>query len=215
MNCIANKCNTKLHPMCALVSGSQFNVSYSGFTSMVTVKCKGHGQKPEKLICVHVGELVWAKHKNGRYYKAKVDTIQETLFYMVLFSDESFSDDLYPQDITNYNCLRDGPPASGVNVDVQWSDGLIYSGQFLGTNHQLMYTVVFEDNSRLTMKRDAIFHLDEDLPKRVRGKLSVATVMKHEDHLQVSPDLTGQQRANRGTNPKYNDSTLIIPSTSK
>jgi jumonji domain-containing protein 2 len=44
--------------------------------------------------------VVWARHKNGRYYKGRVANISESQFYMVLFSDGSFSDDLYPEDIT-------------------------------------------------------------------------------------------------------------------
>ena len=44
--------------------------------------------------------MVWARHKNGRYYKGRIANISETQFYMVLFSDGSFSDDLYPEDIT-------------------------------------------------------------------------------------------------------------------
>jgi jumonji domain-containing protein 2 len=43
---------------------------------------------------------VWARHKNRRYYKGRIANISETQFYMVLFSDGSFSDDLYPKDIT-------------------------------------------------------------------------------------------------------------------
>lgn len=43
---------------------------------------------------------MWAKHRNTRYYKATVESIQDTLFYMVTFDDNSFSKDLYPLDIT-------------------------------------------------------------------------------------------------------------------
>jgi hypothetical protein len=58
-------------------------------------------------ICgVHVGQLVWARHKNRRYYKGRVANISEIQFYMVLFSDGSFSDDLYPEDITVSLCLK-------------------------------------------------------------------------------------------------------------
>jgi len=35
--------------------------------------------------------------------------------------------------------------------------------------------VVFEDNSHLVLKREAIYSLDEDMPKRVKGRL-VGTV---------------------------------------
>lgn len=41
----------------------------------------------------------------------------------------------------NFACAKDGPPHVGTNVEVLWSDGKRYSGQFHGTNHQLMFTV--------------------------------------------------------------------------
>jgi hypothetical protein len=52
-----------------------------------------------QICSVHVGQLVWARHKNRRYYKGQITNISEIQFYMVLFSDGSFSDDLCPQDI--------------------------------------------------------------------------------------------------------------------
>lgn len=62
--------------------------------------CDGHGDGKEKIPTIRQGEIVWAKHRNSRYYKAKVDSIHDTLFYMVTFRDDSFSEDLYPSDIT-------------------------------------------------------------------------------------------------------------------
>lgn len=64
------------------------------------ITCDGHGDGKEKIPTIRQGEIVWAKHRNTRYYKAKVDSIHDTLFYMVTFSDDSFSEDLYPSDIT-------------------------------------------------------------------------------------------------------------------
>lgn len=64
------------------------------------VTCHGHDDGKEKIPVIRQGETVWAKHRNSRYYKAKVESIKDTLFYMVTFSDNSFSDDLYPLDIT-------------------------------------------------------------------------------------------------------------------
>jgi jumonji domain-containing protein 2 len=52
-----------------------------------------------QICSVNVGQVVWARHKNRRYYKGWIADISETQFYMVLFSDGSFSDDLYPGDI--------------------------------------------------------------------------------------------------------------------
>lgn len=67
---------------------------------IIQVTCNGHDDDQEKIPQIRQGETVWAKHRNTRYYKAKVESIQDTVFYMVTFSDNSFSDDLYPSDIT-------------------------------------------------------------------------------------------------------------------
>jgi hypothetical protein len=44
---------------------------------------------------------------------------------------------------------------------------------------------------------------------------SVATAMRHESHLVVSSDLSGQQRVNRGTNPRYSSANQVVMKNSK
>jgi hypothetical protein len=34
-----------------------------------------------------------------------------------------------------------------------------------------LFQVVFEDSSQLTLKRESIYSLDEEMPKRVKGRL--------------------------------------------
>ena len=154
--------------------------------------CDGHGDGKEKIPTIRQGEIVWAKHRNSRYYKAKVDSIHDTLFYMVTFRDDSFSEDLYPSDITNYD--PGNPPQQGAAVIVKWTDANLYDGIFEGTNHRIMYTVIFEDGSQLALKRNEIYSLQEDMPKRVRSRLSVATEMKHRYHLYGTEDESEAQR---------------------
>ena len=48
---------------------------------------------------VSVGDVAWARHKSGRFYKAKVEQVRQQLFVEVDFTDSSFSTDMYPQDI--------------------------------------------------------------------------------------------------------------------
>lgn len=67
--------------------------------------CNGHDEGKGKIPQIRQGEVVWAKHRNTRYYQAKVKSIQDILFYMVTFSDNSFSDDLYPSDIIVSFCV--------------------------------------------------------------------------------------------------------------
>ncbi|CAK9829138.1 Probable lysine-specific demethylase 4B [Anthophora retusa] len=186
-----NQCNNLFHPSCGLVSGATFTIPvYNSLELQVT--CDGHDDGKEKIPTIRQGEIVWAKHRNTRYYKAKVDSIHDTLFYMVTFSDDSFSEDLYPSDITNYD--PGNPPQQGAAVIVKWTDGNLYDGIFEGTNHRIMYTVIFEDGSQLVLKRNEIYSLQEDMPKRVRSRLSVATEMKHRYHLYGTEDESEAQR---------------------
>uniref|UniRef100_A0A8C2YMS8 [histone H3]-trimethyl-L-lysine(9) demethylase n=1 Tax=Chinchilla lanigera TaxID=34839 RepID=A0A8C2YMS8_CHILA len=54
-------------------------------------------------------------------------------------------------------------------------NGLYYRCRVIGTTTQVFYEVEFEDGSQLTVKRSDIFTLEEELPKRVRSRLSLST----------------------------------------
>ncbi|XP_076171506.1 lysine-specific demethylase 4C [Ptiloglossa arizonensis] len=189
LNC--SQCSNLFHPSCGLISGATFTIPVYNSPEL-QVTCDGHDDGKEKVPTIRQGEIVWAKHRNTRYYKAKVDSIHDTLFYMVTFSDDSFSEDLYPSDITNYD--PGNPPQQGAAVIVKWTDENLYDGIFEGTNHRIMYTVIFEDGSQLVLKRNEIYSLQEDMPKRVRSRLSVATEMKHRYHLYGTEDESEAQR---------------------
>uniref|UniRef100_A0A7R9CM22 [histone H3]-trimethyl-L-lysine(9) demethylase n=1 Tax=Timema poppense TaxID=170557 RepID=A0A7R9CM22_TIMPO len=163
----------------------------------------------DQVSVVAVKQMVWARHKNGRYYKGTVSNIADILFYMVAFDDGSFSNDLYPHDIKNYSCEQEGPPSVGAAVRVLWTDGKMYCGHFQGTTNTVMYTVDFEDSSQLVLKREAIYSLDQNLPKKVVGRQSTATPMRHQDHLVGPSELSSRQRPHRGSNPKYHNSDFV------
>ncbi|KAG5323221.1 KDM4B demethylase, partial [Acromyrmex heyeri] len=186
-----NQCNNVFHPSCGLAAGATFSIPV--YTSEeLQVTCNEHDEGKEKIPQIRQGETVWAKHRNKRYYQAKVAAIEDTVFYMVTFDDKSFSDDLYPIDVTNYK--PGNTPLPGAAVTVNWTDGQIYNAVFEGTNHRIMFTVIFEDGSQLILKRNDIYSLQEEMPKRVRSRLSVATEMKHRSHLYGTEDETEAQR---------------------
>uniref|UniRef100_A0A8C8VZS0 [histone H3]-trimethyl-L-lysine(9) demethylase n=1 Tax=Peromyscus maniculatus bairdii TaxID=230844 RepID=A0A8C8VZS0_PERMB len=54
-------------------------------------------------------------------------------------------------------------------------NGLYYRCRVIGSTAQTFYEVEFEDGSQLTVKRGDIFTLEEELPKRVRSRLSLST----------------------------------------
>lgn len=102
--------------------------------------------------------------------------------------------------VQNRDCVRLGPPSEGEAVQVRWTDGLIYGAKFVRSHSIPMYLVnppprfcllfrllssvlsldftacvcvqvEFEDESQITVKREEIYTLDEDLPKRVKSRM--------------------------------------------
>nr|XP_055206555.1 lysine-specific demethylase 4C isoform X4 [Gorilla gorilla gorilla] len=135
-----------------------------------TILCElGHKSKAcEKVISV--GQTVITKHRNTRYYSCRVMAVTSQTFYEVMFDDGSFSRDTFPEDIVSRDCLKLGPPAEGEVVQVKWPDGKLYGAKYFGSNIAHMYQVEFEDGSQIAMKREDIYTLDEELPKRVKAR---------------------------------------------
>ncbi|KAF2881470.1 hypothetical protein ILUMI_24706 [Ignelater luminosus] len=126
-------------------------------------------------------EEVWARHKNGRFYRGKIINIQNLTYCTALFtSDGSLSQNLLASDIVEWKnkSLKVGEP-----VKVKWADGKIYDAKFLGAKTKCYYTVLFEDESQLELQRNVIYSITEMLPKKVINKLSYASEMQNREHL--------------------------------
>ncbi|XP_076150799.1 lysine-specific demethylase 4C isoform X3 [Alosa pseudoharengus] len=149
-----------------------------------------------------VGQTVISKHKNLRYYSSRVTHITSHTFYEVMFDDGSFSNDTFPEDIvvSSRDCAALGPPEVGEVVQVKWPDGLYYTAKYLGSNTTHMYQVEFEDGSQVTAKREDIYTLDEDLPKKVKGRLSTASSMRFQDAFFTSQ---GERKRQRTPNSRF------------
>ncbi|KAG7266815.1 hypothetical protein CRUP_008648 [Coryphaenoides rupestris] len=91
------------------------------------------------------GQRVICKYRNCRYYHSEVKELTSATFYEVVFDDGSYSDNLFPEDIQNRDCLRFGPPNKGDVVQVRWTDGLIYGAKFVATHSMPMYQSVASD----------------------------------------------------------------------
>ncbi|TRY85253.1 hypothetical protein DNTS_003557 [Danionella cerebrum] len=155
----------------------------------------GELEKGQKVIC---------KHKNSRYYHCEVTELTKATFYEVIFDDGSFSDNLFPEDIVNRDCQLLGPPAEGDVVQVLWTDGLIYGAKFVSDHIIPMYQVEFEDNSQLTVKREELFSLNEELPKRVKARLSVASDMRFKEVF-VEKEVKQDSKRQRVVNSRYRE----------
>ncbi|XP_048056152.1 lysine-specific demethylase 4A isoform X1 [Megalobrama amblycephala] len=182
VQCSHGRCPTSYHPTCAQAAGVIMHPDNWPFVVYVTCcRHKGPVQSERNKAAMRelsVGQKVICKHKNGRYYQCEVIQLTKETFYEVNFDDGSFSDNLFPEDIVNRDCAQLGPPPQGEVVQVRWTDGLVYGAKFVAAHVIQMYQVEFEDGSQLTTKRDDVYTLDEELPKRVKSRLSKASDMR-------------------------------------
>ncbi|XP_049274936.1 lysine-specific demethylase 4B isoform X3 [Rhipicephalus sanguineus] len=205
IQCTSGKCTTAFHVTCAHAAGVSFLTS--DWPLPIFIKCIKHSstqsdtkvredttrsplvtsrERPpaEPLPPVEPGNRVVAKHKNGRYYWGRVQESRSQDLYSVDFEDNSSCDNLRPEDIVDRDCVQAGPPNPGDIVQVNWTDGKLYHAVFKGHKTVSLYTVVFEDESERTAKREDIYAEGEELPKRVKSSLkqpkgSTSTCLKN------------------------------------
>lgn len=183
VQCSHGRCPTSYHPTCAQAAGVIMHPDDWPFIVYVTCcRHKGPVQSERNAAAMRaelsVGQKVICKHKNGRYYQCEVMQLTKETFYEVNFDDGSFSDNLFPEDIVNRDCAQLGPPPQAEVVQVRWTDGLVYGAKFVAAHVIQMYQVEFEDGSQLTAKREDVYTLEEELPKRVKSRLSKASDMR-------------------------------------
>uniref|UniRef100_A0A4X2QUX7 [histone H3]-trimethyl-L-lysine(9) demethylase n=1 Tax=Xenopus tropicalis TaxID=8364 RepID=A0A4X2QUX7_XENTR len=173
IQCSYGRCPTSFHVTCAHAAGVlmepddwPFVVYTTCFRHMINQNMRSKIAKKE----ITIGQTVIAKHRNTRYYNCQLKEITSQTFYEIVFDDGSTSKDTFPEDIVNRDCVKLGPPAEGDTVEVKWSDGLLYGGKYLGKNIVYMYQVEFEDGSQIVTKREDIYTLDEELPKKIRSQ---------------------------------------------
>ncbi|XP_042368656.1 lysine-specific demethylase 4A isoform X1 [Plectropomus leopardus] len=206
VQCSHGRCPTAYHPTCAQAAGVLMQPDEWPFVVHVTCcRHKGPTQIERNKAVMHeltVGQKVICKHKNGRYYQCDVVQLSKETFYEVNFDDGSFSDNLFPEDIVSRDCAQLGPPPQGEVVQVRWTDGLVYGAKFVAAHAIHMYLVEFEDGSQLTAKRDDVYSLDEELPKRVKSRLSKASDMRF-DGIFEEKEIIRESKRQRVINSRY------------
>ncbi|XP_070764461.1 lysine-specific demethylase 4A [Enoplosus armatus] len=206
VQCSHGRCPTAYHPTCAQAAGVLMQPDEWPFVVHVTCcRHKGPTQIERNKAAMHeltVGQKVICKHKNGRYYQCDVVQLSKETFYEVNFDDGSFSDNLFPEDIVSRDCAQLGPPPQGEVVQVRWTDGLVYGAKFVAAHAIHMYLVEFEDGSQLTAKRDDVYALDEELPKRVKSRLSKASDMRF-DGIFEEKEIIQESKRQRVINSRY------------
>uniref|UniRef100_A0A8L0DVY7 [histone H3]-trimethyl-L-lysine(9) demethylase n=1 Tax=Oncorhynchus mykiss TaxID=8022 RepID=A0A8L0DVY7_ONCMY len=183
IQCSCGRCPTSFHVTCAHAAG--VTMEPDEWPYVVSITCHRHqsrsssAQRAAFQKDIVLGQTVISKHKNLRYYSSKVTQVTSQTFYEVMFDDGSFSNDTYPEDIVSRDCACLGPPEVGEAVQVKWPDGLFYGAKYQGSNTSHMYQVEFEDGSQVVAKREDVYTLDEDLPKKVKGRLVSTALAEH------------------------------------
>ncbi|XP_030061331.1 lysine-specific demethylase 4A [Microcaecilia unicolor] len=208
VQCSHGRCPTSFHVTCA--QAARVMMQPDDWPFVVFITCFRHKSlsQPEHskaaLKDITVGQAVISKHKNGRYYQCEVVMLTKETFYEVNFDDGSFSDNLYPEDIVSRDCLQLGPPPAGEKVEVRWTDGLVYGALFVASHAIQMYQVEFEDGSQLMVKRDDVYTLEEELPKKVKSRLSVASDMRFTE-IFTEKEVKQEAKRQRVINSRYRE----------
>ncbi|ROI16065.1 Lysine-specific demethylase 4C [Anabarilius grahami] len=204
IQCSCGRCPTSFHVTCAHAAGVPMEPD--DWPYVVFITCHRHQSRSSSAKVkvsrseLEVGQTVISKHKNLRYYSSRVTQVTAQTFYEVMFDDGSFSNDTFPEDIVSRDCAQFGPPEVGEAVQVKWPDGLFYGAKYLGSNTSYMYQVEFEDGSQVLAKREDIYTLDEDLPKKVKGRLSTASSMRFQDAFFTTQ---GERKRRRTPNSRF------------
>ena len=177
IQCSNGRCTSSFHVTCAYAAGVMFETSDWPYPVYIT--CNKHNTKEKvardrEMTELKLGDKVYAKHKNTRYYLCNIVNADSQIYYSVDFEDGSFSDDLYPDDLDNYD-VSEGPPPIGAKVWVKWTDGDLYGATFRGVKNHSIYTVEMADGTEKAHKRDELWLPTEELPKHVKSRLSTAT----------------------------------------
>uniref|UniRef100_A0A8C7I401 [histone H3]-trimethyl-L-lysine(9) demethylase n=1 Tax=Oncorhynchus kisutch TaxID=8019 RepID=A0A8C7I401_ONCKI len=202
VQCSHGRCTTAVHPTCAQAAGQLMQPDDWPF--IVHVTCYRH---KSPVLCakqLEAGQNVICKHKNGRYYQCEVLELTIATFYEVVFDDGSYSDNLFPEDIENRDCVKLGPPTVGDVVQVRWTDNLLYGAKFVASHSIPMYQMEFEDGSSLSAKREEVYSLDEELPKRVKSRMSKASDMRF-DGIFTEKEVKQGSKRQRVINSRYRE----------
>ncbi|XP_027139122.1 lysine-specific demethylase 4C isoform X3 [Larimichthys crocea] len=211
IQCSCGRCPTSFHVTCAHAAG--VIMEPDDWPYVVSITCHRHQSRSSSAqracqASIALGQTVISKHKNLRYYSSKVTQITSQMFYEVMFDDGSFSNDTYPEDIVSRDCVNLGPPEVGEAVQVKWPDGLFYGAKYLGSNVSYMYQVEFEDGSQVLAKREDVYTLDEDLPKKVKRRLSTASSMRFQDAFFTTQ---GERKRQRTPNSRFQKDYVALP----
>ncbi|EDO35083.1 predicted protein [Nematostella vectensis] len=208
VQCCAGKCATSFHVTCCLLTSKPLEPS--DWPQPISTYCGRHRRDKYKAAErdfseIGVGERVIGKHKNGRYYRGTVLSMTSEEYYVVSFDDGTVCENLPPKDIEGYE-RRNGSIAEGTMVLVNWKEGeALYRARVNSRRICVTYQIRFEDESCLGVRREDVYKEREELPSRVRQKLSTATETARLSYWDDVPSAGAKRQ--RKQNPRYGYTT--------
>lgn len=98
------------------------------------------GQPVDSRLPVRADDEVWAKHKNGRFYRGRVLAVKPRPRYCVQFEcDRTFVEDMGNESLVDWQGAQD--PVEGDRIRVRWTDGVIYDACCVARSDAMSYTV--------------------------------------------------------------------------
>ena len=71
--------------------------------------------------------------------------------------------------LQSHDVDANGPPEIGEHVTVNWEREELV-GKYSGSHTYVMYTLQFEDGSKISVRREHFYLMDETLPKRIEER---------------------------------------------
>uniref|UniRef100_B4DT38 [histone H3]-trimethyl-L-lysine(9) demethylase n=1 Tax=Homo sapiens TaxID=9606 RepID=B4DT38_HUMAN len=152
-----------------------------------------------------------AKHRIGTKRHRVCLEIPQEVSQSELFPKEDLSSEQYEMTECPAALAPVRPTHSSVR---QVEDGLtfpdysdsteVYGAKFVASHPIQMYQVEFEDGSQLVVKRDDVYTLDEELPKRVKSRLSVASDMRFNE-IFTEKEVKQEKKRQRVINSRYRE----------
>ncbi|KAJ7414380.1 lysine-specific demethylase 4C-like protein [Willisornis vidua] len=210
IQCSYGRCPVSFHVTCAHAAGVLMEPDDWPFVVYMTcfrhkVNHNVRAKASEKTITV--GQTVITKHRNTRYYSCRVIGVTSQLFYEIMFDDGSFSVDTFPEDIV----LVPEDMSQFITVDFKDYTPEVSLAFEFSSECRIGEQVEFEDGSQIVMKREEIYTLDEELPKRVKARLSTASDMRFEDTFYGSDIILGEKKRQRVLSSRFKNEYVDDP----
>ncbi|XP_061094877.1 lysine-specific demethylase 4B isoform X1 [Conger conger] len=178
IQCSFENCSTSFHVTCAHIAGVLMKPA--DWPYVVSVTCLKHKTTNLRVSRpgsreLSIGQRVIGRNRDGWHYRCTLIGMATQTFYEVNFDDGSYCDNLYPENVMSQDCLRLGPPEAGEVILVYSQEGKVVNASFVREHIHKHFQVEFEDKSQMTLKRTEIHTLEQELPKRVKSRLSLTS----------------------------------------